>query len=245
MKIILVFTIIISIIIYKVLYKKNNKLYNYDIIIEPGGNYGFYTLGICHFIRNNYKIKNKKIIGFSSGSWNVIFLSIKNKIKNNSNVYLLSLFRNNIMCNNKMPKNVLILKKNFEKNIFFNELELKNKSIGITNNLNNLYEINHFISVKDIINSCMSSSFVPYVTQYDFIKFYRGKIGLDGGLYYYMYIKDNIKDNCLCISYDMFGRYPKKIIPGITNINISGYELYIIGYHDALINKTKLDKYLL
>ena len=205
MKIILVFTIIISIIIYKVLYKKNNKLYNYDIIIEPGGNYGFYTLGICHFIRNNYNIKNKKIIGFSSGSWNVIFLSIKNKIKNNSNVYLLSLFRNNIMCNNKMPKNVLILKKNFEKNIFFNELELKNKSIGITNNLNNLYEINHFISVKDIINSCMSSSFVPYVTQYDFIKFYRGKIGLDGGLYYYMYIKDNIKDNCLCISYDMFG----------------------------------------
>ena len=113
MKIILVFTIIISIIIYKVLYKKNNKLYNYDIIIEPGGNYGFYTLGICHFIRNNYNIKNKKIIGFSSGSWNVIFLSIKNKIKNNSNVYLLSLFRNNIMCNNKMPKNVLILKKKF------------------------------------------------------------------------------------------------------------------------------------
>ena len=49
MKIILVFTIIISIIIYKVLYKKNNKLYNYDIIIEPGGNYGFLYIGYLSF----------------------------------------------------------------------------------------------------------------------------------------------------------------------------------------------------
>ena len=235
-------------IIYRVLYKKNSKIYDYDIIIEPGGNYGFYTLGICHFIKNNYNIKDKKIIGFSAGSWNVIFLSIINKIENNNykdNIYLLSLFKNNIMCNDNMAKNLLLLKNNINNNICFNNLELNNKSIGITNNLNKLYEINYFISMKDLINSCITSSFLPYITMDKFFQFYRGKVGLDGGLYYYIFIKENTKYNCLTISYDMFGRYPTKIIPGITNINISGYELYMIGYHDALKNKIILDKYLL
>jgi hypothetical protein len=48
-----------------------------DIVVGPGGRYGTYTLGICHYIKNHFDISNKKILGFSSGSWNSLFMCMK------------------------------------------------------------------------------------------------------------------------------------------------------------------------
>jgi len=44
-------------ILFKIYYKKNKKIVinkDYDIIYNQGGYYGFYQLGICHYIKNNF-----------------------------------------------------------------------------------------------------------------------------------------------------------------------------------------------
>ena len=61
-----------------------------DIVICPSGRYGAYQLGICHYIKNNFNIENKKILGFSAGSLNAVFLSIK---KEHNNECLKQLFK--------------------------------------------------------------------------------------------------------------------------------------------------------
>ena len=52
------------------------------ITITPGGYKGFYTLGICHYIKENYNLENYYFSGASAGSWNALFLSFKsNKVR--------------------------------------------------------------------------------------------------------------------------------------------------------------------
>jgi len=53
--------LIMFLLLFYILYKPNIKLIrNPDIILSPGGLLGFYVLGICHFIKNNYDLSGKK-----------------------------------------------------------------------------------------------------------------------------------------------------------------------------------------
>jgi len=226
-------------------YNNINRIYDYDIVCAPGGNYGFYMLGICHFIKNNYNIKDKKIIGFSAGSFITIFLSLKNELLN---ILLLNIFKYKIYCNTDIKTNLLSIKNNFLETIKINDLDLNNKSIGITNNNLTLNIIDNFVSVKDIMDACIGSSFVPYITYSDVLYFYRGKCCIDGGIVYYKILKKKIKKNkkkILIISYEMFNRWKGGFIKGLKKKNISSYDLYILGYHDALKHKKILDNYLM
>ena len=47
------------------------------ITITPGGLQGFYVLGICTYIKENYDLSNYVFSGASAGSWNSLFLSYK------------------------------------------------------------------------------------------------------------------------------------------------------------------------
>ena len=64
-----------------------NNLLNYTnsnkklIIITPGGLKGFYVLGICSYIKENYNISDYVFSGASAGSWNSLFLSYKHDPK--------------------------------------------------------------------------------------------------------------------------------------------------------------------
>jgi hypothetical protein len=71
---------------YKIIYESNNSKQHEipDIVISPGGRYGMYALGICHYVKNNFNINDKKILGFSSGSWNGLFMCMKQKYLNNA-----------------------------------------------------------------------------------------------------------------------------------------------------------------
>lgn len=44
------------------------------ITISPGGIYGFYTLGTCSYIKNNYNISDYIFSGASAGSWNSLYM---------------------------------------------------------------------------------------------------------------------------------------------------------------------------
>lgn len=69
--------------------------------ISPGGLRGFYTHGVCKFIRDNYKISNYTFHGASAGAWNSLYMSINEKkelsLKNSLyHPYMINLIKNTI-----------------------------------------------------------------------------------------------------------------------------------------------------
>ena len=47
-----------------------------SISIAPGGLKGFYALGICKYIKENYCLDEYHFYGSSAGSWNALYLSL-------------------------------------------------------------------------------------------------------------------------------------------------------------------------
>ena len=60
---------------------KNINIDQKIISITPGGFKGFYTLGICHYLKDNYDLSEFLYSGASAGSWNALFLSFKGNNK--------------------------------------------------------------------------------------------------------------------------------------------------------------------
>lgn len=236
--------LIISASIY--IYNKNNidtsKLKDFNIIIGPGGYYGFYMLGICHYIRNTYNLKDIKMIGFSAGSMAILFMSLSDAIVND---YLRKLLNHKIDSDlSKLANNIF---SHMKEDIKYKDLELSNKYIGLTTSSYTMDIYHSFISTDDMVNCCQASSFVPMITNQSLLCYYFGNTYFDGALSYW-----NIKQHCnkktLIISYKMFGRYSKnKVMTAglIYEPGMSIYNMYILGYHDALNNKEYLDSFLI
>lgn len=231
-------------IIDKIPYKVTNHI-DADIVLCPSGRYGAYQLGICHYIKNNFIIKNKKILGFSAGSLNAIFMSIKTE---HTHECLKEFFK---IKSKKIPT---ILKKtmNVIESYHINDYNMENIYIGVST-INGLIIYNNFITIQDITRCCIASSFVPYITHNDIFYFYKNNLSIDGGIYHKKYLESiDIENNHqnhyqpLVIKYTMFGRH--------ANINMfnellkknkpSTYQLYITGYHDAKENHSYFEKYL-
>lgn len=236
---ILILTYIKKCLPYKIIYNETNNI-TPDIIISPGGRYGMYNLGICHYIKNNFNIEAKKILGFSSGSWNALFMCMKKEDIND-------LLKNFFLSIKKSDSVSIMLKKtiNIVKKYDINKLNIKNLYIGSTT-FNSHVIYNKFITIDEISRCCVSSSFIPFLTYNDLFYFYKNKLSFDGGFYYKKYIKQLPRES-LIISFKMFGRYK--------NINIfkelvkknkpSAYQLYITGYHDAAKNHKYFEKFFL
>lgn len=212
-----------------------------DIVISPGGRYGMYNLGICHYIKNHFNIKNKKIVGFSAGAWNALFMTIKHK---NMNEILRKIFK----MNKDKLSNMLKKTKNIVDEYSIDDFDIKNLYIGTTTcNIfkNDLVIHNNFLTIEDLTRCCVSSSFIPFLTYNDLFYFYKNKLSFDGGLLYKKYIK-TLPPTTLIISFKMFGRHTnQKIYKELYKKNkISVYQLYIKGYHDAKKNHDYFKNFL-
>lgn len=213
-----------------------------DIILSPGGLLGFYVLGISHFIKKNYNMKSKKIIGFSAGALNSIFLSMDKK---HDDLFLTKLFQLNLHGRMSLP---YILKKTIHlmnSILHIDMFDTKDKYIAVTTDYSRLVGYDQFLNIKDMTDCCISSSFIPFVTYYDLFYFYKGKCCMDGGLLYPHYKRSMKGKHILYLNYTLFKRFNRYHIPGygLLKKNYSIYELYTLGYSDATQNKSILDAY--
>ena len=213
-----------------------------DIIIGPAGKYGFYSLGMCHYIKNNFNIENKKIIGFSAGSWCALMLTLKKELINE--------FLNKIFQIKNIKINIMLDKlENICSQYSIDNFDIQNTWIAITNTeKKKLCFYNNFLSMDEYIRGCKTSSFIPLITSKSPICFYKNNLSLDGSLMYKKYKKSLIESNVkpLIISPQMFGKNKNgqmyKEIYKTSIINV--YNSYIKGYSDASKNHKYFKSYL-
>jgi hypothetical protein len=223
----------------------NNKINNNKIIsISPGGYKGFYELGVCKYIKENYNLDNYIFSGASAGSWNSLLLCYKGKFSD---------IENKLLDNNLYKTKTIWELEKFIKNKILNEFKteqfhLDKLFIGATtiSGLKTTVTIySNFIDLEDAVNCCVASSHIPFITGGCT---YRNTITFDGGFSREPYLnngnivlnitpniwKDNNKKKyCLKLS-----DYTTLFSRSEFNFN----EMIEQGYRDSYKNKEYLDK---
>jgi len=220
----------------KRIFTKKLPLVDTDIVISPGGYKGIYMMGICHYIKNHFEIKSKKILGFSCGSFCAIFLRIRPELDNFFLTNLFALDKPRVSLSKFLNAGIHNINTSFR----YDDFDLSGTQIGITTS-SGLKCYDTFLSIEDLTMCCKCSSFVPFVTQNQLFLFYKHQLTLDGAIYYKQL--KNIKDEKFIISSTMFGRYNKNLFAGFRKPKCSFYQMYLYGYHDARKNHDVLAKY--
>jgi hypothetical protein len=234
-----------------IILKKSNKLYtdvdkflsenNYYkdknlITISPAGLKGFYNLGTCVYIKENYDLSNYIYSGVSAGSWNSLVMIYK---KDPSKIAY-ELIK--IASKNKNHKTIydlqIELKNNFLKKYKHSDFILENVFMGVAcfkkdRMVSNIYS--DFENLNDALDCTIASSHIPFVTG-KYINKYYNYVSFDGGITSKKYL--NIPPT-LRIQQNMWNYHyndEETFKPEYNNYE----ELFLKGYNDAKKNKNYL-----
>jgi hypothetical protein len=180
------------------------------IAISPAGYKGFFVMGICKYIKQNYNLENYVFSGASAGAWNSLLLCFNRDIQEIEDKVIDASLQN--------MKSIHDLENLIKHRILTEftsaDFDLSRLFIGVTvvhrNSLRNFANITiftNFENLEDALNCCMASSHIPLITGNLTTK-YRNLYSFDGGFSKYPYLA-NIKPSLL-------------ITPSIWKNNISG-----------------------
>lgn len=222
-----------------------SSLLNPFISIQPGGLTGFYTLGICSYMKENYDLSQYNVMGSSSGAWNALYLV------NNDDDFIMKLLKQDF-CHHS--ENIHELQENMKQyllNTYKDEDFDLDRLYICTSSYHKVYfksRVNHhFRTLEDAIDCCISSSHIPLITSNNFWNTYREQTMFDGGLFnlpdfvYGEYIKHQIIINPYIFHSKLFKNFFSNMIKyNIQNLT----SFYIFGFDDSRQNKECLDFYL-
>ena len=236
----------------------NNHTYMKDknlISISPGGYKGFYIMGTCHFIKENYNLSNYIFSGASAGAWNSLFMTL-NKNKDPTE-FVLKILDEKIQKQNSIKEMEDTIKDVLLDSYKTQDFDLKSLFIGVTSIdkmalQTSIYS--DFDNLEDAIDCCIASSHIPFVTG-SFTNKYHNITTFDGWFSSYPYL--NIKKSILHIHPNIWKKEKNMKAPFLlsdifecTNLFSKKYhhdfnELYENGYNDAKKNKDFLEKIFL
>lgn len=249
------------------LYLKENEFIRDKklISISPGGFKGFYMLGTCAFIKENYILDNYIYSGASAGAWNSLFMTYKKEPLELAYELLDDKLNNAI----SIIDLEYMIKYKILNNFKAEDFELKKLFVGVTSfdyMKINTHIFSDFETLEDAVNSCVASSHIPYITGNSFLNKYKTLNAFDGGFSKYPYLnvmkpslhitpnmwKDETNIN-LCEDQEVNSKnYIKKLLKMPTQISdyttlfsrekYNFVELYDNGYNDAKKNKEFLDR---
>lgn len=213
------------------------------IISTPGGIHGFYLLGVSSYIKENYDLTNFIYSGASAGAWNSLFLSFTG---NNSEFIdnLLYVGMNNVTSMYQLEQTI---KQNILQKYTKNDFQIDRINIGVTT-LRTFFNFklviyNDFETLEDVLDCCIASSHIPFITG-GLLHKYRNRVTFDGGVFKYPYLNTTVP--LLTISPSMWNNtfqsnislhkymYSNNLLVHLTN-------LYSQGYYDSKQNKEYLD----
>jgi hypothetical protein len=214
----------------------SDKQFNKKIIsISPAGYYGFYTWGVCAYIKDHYSTDDIYFSGASAGSWISVFMTM-NK---NPNDMIKLIVKNDLYQNKNAGQIINNIKTNIIDHFTTDDFDLDRLFIGVTTlQQTNIY--NDFDTIEDALNCCLASSHIPLITG-PLLRRYKNKISFDGGFSKHPYLKTNT----LHIHPNIWGQH-KKMGVHIFKKNVFDIEnMYEQGYQDTrLYGKELLDHHL-
>lgn len=167
---------------------KNKKLIN----MYPAGIRGFYTLGVCKYIKDNYDLSKFIFSGASAGAWNGLFM-----IHNGNNEKMLNdIFSLNYKDASSIQNIEYLLKEKIIEKYDESNFDLNRLFIGVSV-LDNIFCLKKeflkkelyydFDNLEDVVDCCIASSHIPFLTGGLFRK-YQNKISFDGGIKEYPFL---------------------------------------------------------
>ncbi len=202
------------------------------VSIKPGGLKGFYMLGISKYLKENYNTKEVTFYGSSAGSWNVLYLTlpIDNEI----------FFDGVNLLSKKKYLSLYSLENDVRKFLIynFNDIPIQNnEKTNICLTKVNIFKkkkkiINEFDNLHQLIDCCIASSHIPFISNGNLFYMFNNSKYIDGGFFRNNY-PNHIKPD-LIISYKMFNN--KKIYTCCDLFNLNVEQLVYEGYKDAKNN---------
>jgi hypothetical protein len=203
------------------------------ISISPGGFYGFYMLGVCSFIKDNYNLNNYIFSGASAGAWNSLFMTF-NKDHTQLTKLILdeSLYKQNniFQIENEIKQTIL-------SNYVSTDFDLDKLFIGVTTpGQTNIYT--QFENLEDAVDCCIASSHIPFITG-SLTHKYKNKLTFDGGFSSYPYL--NIKPPVLHITPNIWNQNKIKDFSLFYKDFFDLKHLFQRGYNDTKLNNRTLN----
>ena len=219
--------------------------YKKIISLSPGGYKGFYVLGICKFLKENYVLDNYVFSGASAGAWNSLMLCYKHHLDDIINAILDS----NLEKSPSIYEIEQSIKRIIVNQYTKDDFELNRLFVGVTiieNYKTNTTIYNDFENLEDAVNSCIASSHIPLVTG-GLVNIYRNMLSFDGGFSKYPYL--NASKSVLHIHPNMWNHFSNttgrmKITDYTTLFSKSKFpfrQMVDDGYADSKKNKEFLD----
>jgi len=221
---------------------KNKKI----ISISPGGFKGFYMLGICKYIKQNYDLEDYIFSGASAGAWNSLVLCHKGDPEK----FINNLLDDSLQKTKSISELENLIKHKLLSSYNTNDFDLTKLFIGVTTMSKqgtNTIIYSGFESLEDAINCCIASSHIPLVTG-GLTNVYRNKYSFDGGFSKFPYL--NATDPVIHITPSIWkptnkNHNEKTSITDYTTLfskdDFKFHELIDIGVRDAIKHKNVLD----
>jgi hypothetical protein len=160
-----------------------------NINIFGTGLYLPYSMGVIGYIKKNIHIKDYNITGISGGAWCALLYTQESDLSNHDELWDFSVgkdinriyFHNDIRTfQNNVEKNLKLRYANSNVDV----RELSKISI-IASNVVSIFNIknekkSNFDNINDLIDYCLCSSYIPYISGNTFSRKYKDKYYIDG-----------------------------------------------------------------
>ena len=194
------------IILSSILVNNMSKAY-VNINIFGTGLYLPYSMGVIGYIKNNIPIKDYSITGTSGGAWCALLYTMENDLSNHDELWDFSIGPdiNRIYFHN----DIRTFQSNVEKNLKLRYSNIKmdseelNKVSIVASNVVSLFNIKNekrskFDDINDLIDYCLCSSYIPYISGNSFSRKYKDKYYIDGEIKNEKTIENSMPSNDLC-----------------------------------------------
>ena len=153
-----------------------------------------YSIGALAYIKKNLNICDYHLTGISGGSFASVIYHLENDMSNHDKLWdkLIGNVNDNdnVNVNVKMNKNLEEFQQRIKYNIINNYKNVNINNIPISvvvsriNNFKIINEkINKFNSLDELLNICICSSYIPYISGKTFSMKYKNNNYIDGGIF--------------------------------------------------------------
>lgn len=204
-----------------------------------------YSMGVIGYIKKNIVIPDYKITGISGGAWCSLLYTLEDDLSNHDKIWSYTIGNN--VTKLKLQSDLKIFQKNVEDNLKLRYKKKEPKNLDkisiISTKLDGALfkmkteERKDFIDIDDVIDYCLCSSYLPYLSGSTFSKKYKGNRYIDGDIKYdYQNVDET---NKIIIHRHMWGR---KFEPNnyLYIDKDKSRELFELGWKDTENNKEEI-----